>query len=884
MDMALVEYIYKRLPVLLFFVPIVAIVIIFREAIFFDRMYYNGDTMLQFFPYFNFFAHDTGRIAHSILSGFPLDTTVTGIWYYPVNTLFLLLFDSFDAYKFLILFDLLLTYAFSFLYARKIGLKFETSILTAMVFLFSGQLMLWSTTATNANYFFLLPAVLLTAEYLRAGKGRWLFLPASGVLLGVGWLSGHIQFIVYIHVFFVIYSIVAYRHCRGGGVVNPIVLRETGDCFVAKPSRNDTGVSENSSASKFLPVRYLSRTSFDVLIAFVISFLVGFPQIRTIIGFLGQTSRIQGVSLHEFFSGSFYPQDVIHFLLPFWSNPVIHTGIPSFFIGILSILLLIFGFVIWKRLENPLTRFFLSVFGVCIVMSFMYSPIGLVLYHIPFVNAFREWSRVMFIGNFAAAIAIGFTLEYLVLHGKEVQSSIRKYLRIIRWILYGVFVPVVVLVSILKVFAFERFRSWIHSYVTNAVYPRGAGFPLEHYLNLADQYVNDAFGQLFIGNRHIIVALVTMICSIWLLKRLGANFLRAHAPSPPLVGAAASILIVAFNVVGVYGAYFDAVPRSLLFHAPETARVIQDKAQGQGPYRVYSLFPGISEYNELVIRCGTTEAQEVLQFQKSVLTPNMNMLAGLNSIDAYENYMPLRVSEMLAFVGSERATTGELVARESIPLEERVQKVTNRKNVLRSMNVRFVLSHERIHDPDVEEIAHEKVGKCKTDVFVYELKDPWPRYFITGSYQVMPQEVSNVFEYVSGYLSNHPFSDGIVLEKDPGICRGVIARKPCDEAISGDARISEIDNASASTMTGEKVLREIKKQDIQIVEGEIGKDRMTFRIESQQPSLLFIGNAWLPGWRATINGTPIEILRANYIYMAVPLGQGIQAIELRYSG
>ena len=175
----------KYLPMALFFIPIITLLIIFRKAVFFDRIYYSGDVMLQFFQYFNFFAQDNGRIAWGLLSGFPLHTTVTGIWFYPLNNLFLYLFDSFDAYKYIIIFDLLATYIFAFLYARKIGLRYITSIFASMIFLFSGQLMLWSTTATNANYFFLLPAVLYMAEFLRTSKLNHYFF----VLLLLGYLQ-----------------------------------------------------------------------------------------------------------------------------------------------------------------------------------------------------------------------------------------------------------------------------------------------------------------------------------------------------------------------------------------------------------------------------------------------------------------------------------------------------------------------------------------------------------------------------------------------------------------------------------------------------------------------------------------------------------------------
>lgn len=146
---------------LVWLVPIIALAIIFRDAVFLNHLYYDGDTVLNFFPYFDFFASGGGvRVTQQILSGFPAHVSVTGIWFYPVNLLFLSAFDAFNAYVYLILANLLLTYFFSYRYFRIIGLRAYTAVFSSLVFLFSGQLMIWSTTNANTNYFFLLPLTL----------------------------------------------------------------------------------------------------------------------------------------------------------------------------------------------------------------------------------------------------------------------------------------------------------------------------------------------------------------------------------------------------------------------------------------------------------------------------------------------------------------------------------------------------------------------------------------------------------------------------------------------------------------------------------------------------------------------------------------------------
>jgi uncharacterized membrane protein YfhO len=49
-----------------------------------------------------------------------------------------------------------------------------------------------------------------------------------------------------------------------------------------------------------------------------------------------------------------------------------------------------------------------------------------------------------------------------------------------------------------------------------------------------------------------------------------------------------------------------------------------------------------------------------------------------------------------------------------------------------------------------------------------------------------------------------------------------------------------------------------------------------------QPGYLVLAYTHYPGWRATVDGRPREILRANYAFMALPLGPGEHRVILSY--
>ncbi len=48
------------------------------------------------------------------------------------------------------------------------------------------------------------------------------------------------------------------------------------------------------------------------------------------------------------------------------------------------------------------------------------------------------------------------------------------------------------------------------------------------------------------------------------------------------------------------------------------------------------------------------------------------------------------------------------------------------------------------------------------------------------------------------------------------------------------------------------------------------------------PGYLVLADTWYPGWQATVDGRPVELLRANYAFRAVWLTAGEHVVEMRY--
>jgi uncharacterized membrane protein YfhO len=59
-------------------------------------------------------------------------------------------------------------------------------------------------------------------------------------------------------------------------------------------------------------------------------------------------------------------------------------------------------------------------------------------------------------------------------------------------------------------------------------------------------------------------------------------------------------------------------------------------------------------------------------------------------------------------------------------------------------------------------------------------------------------------------------------------------------------------------------------------------DRYTLRVSTDKPALLVISENYYPAWKASVDGQPTTILRANYTFRAIPLPAGQHEVRLFY--
>jgi uncharacterized membrane protein YfhO len=151
------------------------------------------------------------------------------------------------------------------------------------------------------------------------------------------------------------------------------------------------------------------------------------------------------------------------------------------------------------------------------------------------------------------------------------------------------------------------------------------------------------------------------------------------------------------------------------------------------------------------------------------------------------------------------------------------------------LNVRYVLSKQDIDGPGLERVYEAD------EVKVYRVGDPLPRAWLVA--ETVTADDSLVFDL----LNAESFDPRQTAVLPPG------SAEPAQGGQGGS---------------------------IQVVEAAPGW--LVLDVTAQGDSLLVVSQPFYPGWRATVDGESVPILRVDYLLQGVPLRAGTHRLELRY--
>lgn len=175
--------------------------------------HYNNDLIQMFAPIREYFSLNIKKFKlpfwnNYILTGAEFLAEPQVGFFHPVYFLFYFLFDYFTAHELLVFFALALCGIGAYLLSRFWGLSFGASLLTALVYMFHPFNVTWFSYEHMIMNSAVMPFLFLAYEKnLTHQKILNKYLLISAALLGLIFISGHLQYIYYSAVFFIMFAL-----------------------------------------------------------------------------------------------------------------------------------------------------------------------------------------------------------------------------------------------------------------------------------------------------------------------------------------------------------------------------------------------------------------------------------------------------------------------------------------------------------------------------------------------------------------------------------------------------------------------------------------------------------------------------------------------------
>lgn len=222
---------------------------------------------------------------------------------------------------------------------------------------------------------------------------------------------------------------------------------------------------------------------------------------------------------------------------------------------------------------------------------------------------------------------------------------------------------------------------------------------------------------------------------------------------------------------------------------------------------------------------------------RKVFPPNSLAVYGISDVQGYSGIVLDHYVDFLNLVEDGVSGPRRVYSlRYAASLSSRLLDLLNVKYVITIAEPGEEMARLEQADPDI-------VLVYDGEVKIYENKDVLPRAFVVASYRVLGDK-----EEIFGELTSREFDPGsyVVLEEEPE---------------SHSARINPLGEESSARIL------------------EHTPDRVTIEAEMSSDGFLVLSDLYYSGWEAFVDGEERKVLKADYIFRAVQLGQGRHIVE-----
>jgi hypothetical protein len=213
--------------------------------------------------------------------------------------------------------------------------------------------------------------------------------------------------------------------------------------------------------------------------------------------------------------------------------------------------------------------------------------------------------------------------------------------------------------------------------------------------------------------------------------------------------------------------------------------------------------------------------------------------------------MSRAAAEYLAYIGSERSTIAGFASDASLDAVERSNLLHERLSLLSTANVRYITSGVELEDSLLLNLQSGPIdlpswSPIDQNLFVYELHDWAPRAWITRNWQTVDHTLTPTA--VLDAMASQADPDMVIVNRDPGIV--------------------------ATTPTAPDIVHKADR----------GPQHVTLQIVSSTPGLLVFNEAMYPGWTATVDQKPTDLLTVNTIMRGIPIDRaGPHTVVMSYN-
>ncbi len=634
----------------------------------------GGDYLVQHYPWSKIYAESIKNLSFPFWiryfhGGFPLMAEGQIGGFYPLNIIMFFALPFNVAYNYSVVLHFILGGIFTYIYSRKLGTSQWGGALAALLFCFGSAYAgcFMNTAATRTVIWF--PLVLFLYEKLFETR-KIKYVVFAGFIIGLQLLGGYIQLGIYSVIFYFIYFIY-------GGI--------------------------NNKTLNFKSFIYFT-------LSMVIAALIFLPQFIITWHLVEHSSR-SGATLGFALWKSFLPPCFLSAFFPYWTG---FLG-PQIYIGVLSILFLIYGIAHIKSCPQVRPLILIGVVAIFVALG-RYNPLYVAILKITRFYSFRVPSKFLFFALFTGSVLSGFGFsKFFEQPDKKLIKSTSIAFSAILAISLSIFFIAKVFLYLFKDRIILFLQDYVLKYIFGKPYHR---YDLQTYMDKAHSAYRSLLNGTDMSNIFVISSVIMLVVGLTIgiyfcIQPNKRRFLRL-----PVFG----IIFVDIFIYSFCGTGFRGNIKPFDYLRPTHIKILEVLKSDKDIFRILPF-----DLTDKDIPCWAM--------------PNANALYGLDSLAAYT---PLAEKDY------KKALSPLEVVDDSLGLLTPANEALVEKyQLLRLLNVKYILTSRKLEYRFLKKLASDD------KLILYLLKDYLPRIFFTyklgGDIQIMPTEYLKVIKYRSGF-------------------------------------------------------------------------------------------------------------------------------------